>query len=70
MIAIVNIGQLVTLAGSTRPRTGAELNDLAIINDAALLIEDGRITAAGSYSELKSKIPPRRNRSSMPKTAA
>jgi imidazolonepropionase len=58
MIAIVNIGQLVTLAGSTRPRTGAELTDLAIIIDAALLIEDGRITAVGPYAELKSKIPP------------
>jgi len=43
--AIVNIAQLVTLSGSARPRTGAELSDLAIINDAALLIEDGRITA-------------------------
>ncbi len=58
MIAIVNIGQLVTLAGSARPRAGAELNDLAIIEDAAMLIEDGRIAAAGTYSELKSKIPP------------
>jgi imidazolonepropionase len=55
--AIVNIGQLITLAGITRPRTGAELSDLAIINDAALLIEDGRITAAGPYSRLKSRIP-------------
>ena len=58
MIAIVNIGQLVTLSGSAHPRTGAELSDLAIINDAAMLIEDGRITAAGKYSELKSQIPP------------
>lgn len=57
-IAIVNIGQLVTLAGSPLPRTGAELRDLAIIENAAMLIEDGRITAVGSYSELKSKIPP------------
>ncbi len=54
---IVNIGQLVTVAGSARPRTGAELNDLAIIEDAAMVIEDSRITAAGPYSELKSKIP-------------
>ena len=55
--AIVNIGQLVTLSGYPRPRTGAELNNLAIIEDAAMLIEDGRITATGKYSELKSKIP-------------
>ncbi len=58
MIAIVNIGQLVTLSGLARPRIGAELSDLAIINDAAMLIEDGRIIATGKYSELKSQIPP------------
>jgi imidazolonepropionase len=57
MIAIINIGQLVTLAGPAHPRTGAELNDLAIINNAALLIEHDRIIAVGPYAELKSKIP-------------
>ena len=55
--AILNIGQLVTLARSPRPRVGTELGKLAIIDDAALLIEDGRIVATGEYSELKSKIP-------------
>ncbi len=38
--AIVNIGQLVTLAGPARPRVGKELNELAILNDAAMLIDD------------------------------
>jgi imidazolonepropionase len=56
--AIVNIGQLVTLAGSTCPRVGAELRELAIIEGAAMLIEDGRIAATGKYSELNSQIPP------------
>ena len=55
--AVVNIGQLVTLAGPSRPRVGAELRDLAIIQDAALLIEDGRIIAVGPYSEFLSDIP-------------
>src|SRR5690348_10087070 len=55
--AIVNIGQLVTVAGAARPRVGAELNDLGIINDAALLIDEGRIVDAGRYSDLKSRIP-------------
>jgi imidazolonepropionase len=55
--AIMNIGQLVTLAGPPRPRVGAELCDLGLIADAALLVEDGRITAAGSYAELRSCIP-------------
>ena len=57
-LAVVNIGQLVTLAGPARPRVGAELNELGLIRDAALLIENGRITAAGPYTELKHKIPP------------
>jgi imidazolonepropionase len=56
--AIVNIGQLVTLAGSSRPRVGAELRELALIPDAALLVEDGRIAAAAPYADLRSQIPP------------
>jgi imidazolonepropionase len=56
--AIVNIGQLVTLAGPSRPRVGPELRELGIIPEAALLIEDGRIAAAGPYNEIKSKTPP------------
>ena len=56
--AIVNIGQLVTLAGLARPRVGKELRDLAILENAALILEDGRITAVGPYSDLKAKIPP------------
>jgi len=57
-IAIVNIGQLVTLAGPSRPRVGQELRELAIIPDAALLIEDGRIAVVGAYRELHSRITP------------
>jgi imidazolonepropionase len=56
--AIVNIGQLVTLAGPARPRVGRELGDLAMIDDAALLIEEGRIVATGPYVQVKSKILP------------
>lgn len=56
--AIVNIGQLLTLAGPARPRVGPELGELGIVRNAALLIEDGRIAAAGTYRELQSKIPP------------
>jgi imidazolonepropionase len=57
-LAIVNIGQLVTLAGPPRPRVGAELRELSLIEDAALIIEDGRIAAAGPYTELRANIPP------------
>jgi imidazolonepropionase len=57
-IAVVNIGQLVTLAGPARPRIGAELRELGLISDAALLIEDGRVAAVGPYTKLVSQIPP------------
>jgi imidazolonepropionase len=56
--AVLNIGQLVTLAGPARPRVGAELSELGLILNAAMLIEDGRITATGPYTELVAKIPP------------
>jgi imidazolonepropionase len=56
-LAIVNIGQLATLAGPARPRVGAELRELGLMADAALLVEDGRITAAGPYAELRGRIP-------------
>ena len=58
MLAVVYIGQLVTLAGPARPRVGAELGELGLIRDAALLIENGRIGVAGPYREIQSKIPP------------
>jgi len=57
-VAIVNIGQLVTLSGPARPRVGAELGELGIIRDGALLVEDGRVKTAGPYSKLKVAIPP------------
>ena len=38
---------------------GAELSELGVIRDAALLIEDGRIAAAGPYHEIHSKTPPK-----------
>jgi imidazolonepropionase len=57
-LGIVNIGQLVTLAGAARPRAGAELRELGMIENAAMFIENGCIVAAGTYAELKTKIPP------------
>jgi imidazolonepropionase len=56
-LAVVNIGQLVTLGGPARPRVGAELSELGIIKDAALLIEDGRVAAVGPSKEIQSKTP-------------
>ncbi len=56
--AIFNVGQLVTLAGPARPRVGPEPRELGIIENAALLIEDGRIKTVGRYAEIRSLIPP------------
>jgi hypothetical protein len=50
-LAILHASQLVTLAGSNRPRVGAEMSDLAIIRDGGMLIRDGKIDIIG-----KSKI--------------
>ena len=41
MIAILNIGQLVTLTGSPHPRVGAELNDLALIKTLRCSLKTG-----------------------------
>jgi imidazolonepropionase len=55
-LAVVNVGQLVTLRGPARARVGPELGELGIEENAALLIEDGRIAAAGGYGELKERL--------------
>jgi imidazolonepropionase len=56
-IAIVNIGQLVTLDGASRPRVGAELREPGILSNAAMLIEGGRIAAVGTDAEIRTRIP-------------
>jgi imidazolonepropionase len=52
-LACVNIQQLVTLAGPPRPRAGAELRELAIVENAVLLARDGRIEAVGRAAEIE-----------------
>jgi imidazolonepropionase len=48
MIAVTNIRQLVTMAGPARPRTGEELREIGLVEDAALVAgDDGRVIAAG-----------------------
>lgn len=55
-IAVVNIGQLVTMGGAARPRIGAELKQLGLIDDAAMLVEEGRVVATGPYANLAGSI--------------
>jgi imidazolonepropionase len=52
-LIIENISQLVTLAGPARPRVRAELRDLAIFDDAAVLVGDGVIVAVGAASAVE-----------------
>jgi imidazolonepropionase len=50
---VVNTSQLVTLAGPARPRVGAELHELAIVSDGAMLMRDGRIEAVGTRAQVE-----------------
>ena len=53
MLAVLHASQLVTLAGPRRVRVGAELNDLQVIRDGALLVEGECIAAIGTSSEIE-----------------
>lgn len=55
-LALINCSQLVTLNGPARPRTGAEMRDLAIINDGAMLVRHGRIEAVGTCAAIEPLI--------------
>lgn len=52
-LAVINCSQLVTLRGPARPRTGAEMRELAIIVDGAMLVRDGRIESIGTRHEIE-----------------
>ncbi|MDQ3753433.1 MAG: imidazolonepropionase [Acidobacteriota bacterium] len=56
MLAVINCAQLVTLAGPARPRVGAEMCELGIIEDGVMLVNDGRIEAVGARREIESLI--------------
>ncbi|MEO8436596.1 MAG: imidazolonepropionase [Pyrinomonadaceae bacterium] len=58
MLAVINCKQLVTLAGPERPRVGAELRDLSIIEDGAMLVHDDRIEQVGTRAEIEPLIGP------------
>lgn len=55
-LAVWNCKQLVTLAGPARPRCGAEMRDLAVIRDGAMLVRDGRVERTGSRGEVESLV--------------
>lgn len=55
-LAVVNCSQLVTLAGPRRPRVGAELHELSIIEDGAMLVRGGRVERTGARAEIEPLI--------------
>ena len=52
-LAVVNISQLVTMAGPRRARTGPEMRELAIVPNGAMTVRAGRIQAAGPRAEIE-----------------
>lgn len=55
-LAVINCQQLVTLKGAARPRTGAEMRELAIIEDGAMLVRDGLIERVGARGDIEPLI--------------
>ena len=49
---IFNIGQLLTLAGAKRARIKEEMNNLAILQNAAIAIDKGRIIKTGDNNKI------------------
>ena len=58
MLAVVNCSQLVTLLGPARPRAGAELGELAIVEDGAMLVSGEVVERVGSRAEIEPLIGP------------
>jgi imidazolonepropionase len=46
-LLLTNIGQLLTLRGSATPRRGRALQEIGLVEDAAVLCSGGKIVAAG-----------------------
>src|ERR1043166_1742611 len=55
-LAVINCSQLVTLAGPRRPRAGAEMRELSIIEDGAMLARGGRIEKIGRRVEVEPHV--------------
>jgi imidazolonepropionase len=51
-LLLANIGQLVTMRGGPAPRRGRDLQEIGLIEDAAVLCGGGKVLAAGLQREL------------------
>ncbi|HZB46289.1 MAG TPA: imidazolonepropionase [Pyrinomonadaceae bacterium] len=52
-LAVVNCAQLVTLRGPARPRVGAEMRELSVVADGAMLVRGGSIERVGTRGEIE-----------------
>ena len=57
MLAVLNASQLVTLGGPARPRVGAELRELAIIQNGGMVVRDGLVDRVGASEEIARALP-------------
>ncbi len=55
-LAVIDCGELVTLAGPSHPRIRGEMKELSILRNAAMLVRQGRIERIGSQAEIASEI--------------
>ncbi len=51
-LVLTNISQLITMRGVPGPRRGAQLNDIGLVRDGAVLCVGGKILAAGKAAEV------------------
>src|SRR5947207_435536 len=51
-LVISNIGQLVTCASGGKPKRGAEMRDVGLVENGAVAIGDGKIIAVGKSEDV------------------
>jgi imidazolonepropionase len=52
-LVISNIGQLVTCASDGKPKRGAAMRDIGLVENGAIAVVDGKIAAVGRASEIE-----------------
>jgi imidazolonepropionase len=55
---LIHASQVLTLRGGRGSRRGLQMTDLGIIEDGAVLIEDGKIAAVGTTDEIRARWVP------------
>ena len=55
-LLVKNASQVVTCSGF-EAKSGAEMADLKVIEDGAVLVQEGKITAVGPSAEVEAQLP-------------